>query len=521
MTATTLDRMTPAKLAAWNRSPFSPEDWQPSWGPAPRWGTSRSPERETLGGLAAEVSEVLGKPFMPHQRYLADVSLELELGGAWAFGKAVWYMVRRAGKTVLVSPVSAVACTRPEPMQVWLTAQKRDNAVARWKDATDPLVMSDLGPQLKRKISIAHEELVWPNSSKFKPFSPDEDSMHGEDPDVVIRDEDWSFTLEQAALIEAGYMPAFSVKAGLDIRLSAAGTARSTSMKQTRALGRRSVEAGKRSGTAYFEWCVPEHGPDGRPIIEMPDEMLVELLLLNHPRRGRGVREEYVAEAVDRDRRDALRAYGGIDNDEALDDFTAIDLAAMNRARADQPIPEDARVALAVEVDPDSLEGAVSAAWVWPDGSVQVEAVERRPGVRWVREFVQAVVAKQTVGAVAVVQAGPSRGIADELAQVLDEGVLMRVPAEDYAAACKRFRDTLVEQHKAAEERPLELRLHDPAGWLWAAVKAAEERPLRSGLVWKPRTPDVPVSMLGAFALGAWVGPRIPEPGEPAEFWAY
>ena len=463
---------------------------------------------------------MLGKPFFPHQQYVVDVTLEHDGDLVWAYGTAFWYMQRRSGKTVGIAPTTAVVSSQATPMQVWLTAQKRESAVARWQDATDPLVMSDLGPSLKRWVSNSHENLRWPNGSKFRPFAPDEDTMHGEDPDVVFRDEDWSFTLEQAALVEAGYSHAFSVKSGLDIRMSAAGTARSTSMKKSRALGRRAVEAGRRSGTAYFEWCVPEKGPDGRPIIEMPDDMLVELMLLNHPRRGRGLREDFVAEQLDRDRRDALRAYGGIDNDEALDDYAVIDMAAMNAARAEQPIPEVARVALAVEVDKDSLQGAVTAGWVWPDGTVQVETLEQRPGVRWLRDFVVAVVEKQSVGAVAVVQAGPSRGVADELAQALDEGLLIRVPAEDYAAACKRFRDTLVEQHAAAPKPP-ELRLHDPAGWLWSAVRAAEEQPLRSGLVWRPRSPDVPVPMLGSSALGAWAAVRIPEPETPAGFWLY
>ena len=519
MTAT-LDRVTPAKLAEWNRSRFSPAGWQPSWGPAPRWGTARSPERETLGGLAGEVSAELGKPFFPHQQYVVDVTLELD-AGAWVYGLAVWYMQRRAGKTVGIAPVSAVTSTFELPLQVWLTAQKRESAVARWREATDPLMESDLAPQLKRWVSNSHESLRWPNGSTFRPFAPDEDTMHGEDPDIVFRDEDWSFTLEQAALVEAGYSHAFSVKTGLDIRMSAAGTARSTSMKKTRALGRRSVESGKRSGMAYFEWCVPEEGPDGRPVIDLPDDMLLELILMNHPRRGRGLREDFVAQQLDKDRRDALRAYGGIDNDESLDDWAAIAVPAMNAARAEKPIPPTARVALAVEVDPDSLEGSIVASWVWPEGVVQVEAIERRPGVRWLRDTVDTIVTKQDVGAVAVVQAGPSRGVADELAQVLDEGLLLRVPAEDYAAACKRFRDTITEQHKTAEEKPLELLLHDPAGSLWAANRAAEEKPLRSGLVWRPRSPDVPVSMLGAFALGTWVAARVPAPDEPDSFWVY
>ncbi len=474
-----------------------------------------------MGGLAGQVSAALGKPFFPHQAYMMDVALEMVAAGAWAYGEAIFYVVRRAGKSVLISPITAVVCSRESAAQVWITAQKRENAVARWLDAVTPLMESDMAPSLRRLISNSHELLEFPNKSTFKPFAPDEDSMHGEDPDVVIRDEDWSFTLEQAALVEAGYRAAFSVKMGLDVRLSAAGTARSTSMKATRARGRRAVEQGRRSGIAYFEWCVPEQGPDGRPIIEMPDDMLVELLLLNHPRRGRGVREDFIAAELDRDRRDALRAYGGIDNNEAADDWAVIDMAAMNRARATEPIPADARVALAVEVDPDSLEASIVAAWVWPTGAVQVETIERRAGVRWLADAVAAIVDAQDIGLVAVVQAGPSRGVAGELARRLPDGVLKLVTAEDYAAACKQLRDTIVEQHRQAAEQPLELLLHDPSGWLWAAVRAAEEKPLRSGLGWRPRTPDTPVSMLGATALGALVAGQVPEPAEPAGFWVY
>lgn len=468
-----------------------------------------------MGGLAAEVSEVLGKSMFPWQRYVNDVTLELD-AGSFAYGQAVWYVVRRAGKTVAIGPITAVVCSQDRPAQVWLTAQKRDNAVARWRDAVAPIMNSDLAPVLKRRISNSHEVLEWPNSSTFRPFGPDEDSMHGEDPDVVFRDEDWSFTLEQAALVEAGYLHAFSVKQGLEVRMSAAGTARSTSMKATRVLGRRAVEQGRRSGLCYFEWCIPEVGPHGGPVEELPDEMLVELMLLNHPRRGRGVREDFIADALERDRKDALRAYGGLDNDDVLDD-AAIDMSAMERARAQTPIPQDGRLALAVEVDPDSAEGSLAVGWVAPSGQVTVEAVARRPGVRWLRDSVVDVAARQPVGVVAVVQAGPSRGVADELDQVLAEGLLLRVPAEDFAAACKRFRDIIAEQQSEA----MELWLHDPHGWLWQAVRDAEERPLRSGLSWRPRSPAVPVSMLGSCALAAWAATRIPDPAPPArrDFW--
>jgi hypothetical protein len=43
----------------------------------PLFATPRDPARETLGGAVAEIAEQLGTPFMPWQRQVADVALEL------------------------------------------------------------------------------------------------------------------------------------------------------------------------------------------------------------------------------------------------------------------------------------------------------------------------------------------------------------------------------------------------------------------------------------------------------------
>jgi hypothetical protein len=44
----------------------------------PLHATPRNPDRPTLGGDVAAIAEQLGTPFMPWQRQVADVAMELD-----------------------------------------------------------------------------------------------------------------------------------------------------------------------------------------------------------------------------------------------------------------------------------------------------------------------------------------------------------------------------------------------------------------------------------------------------------
>ena len=74
---------------ALNRSRWSPRDWATSWGPAPRWGTPRTPSRATFGPVVAEISSRMGRPFYPWQRYVVDVGLEVLDDGSWAYDEVI------------------------------------------------------------------------------------------------------------------------------------------------------------------------------------------------------------------------------------------------------------------------------------------------------------------------------------------------------------------------------------------------------------------------------------------------
>jgi len=386
----------------------------------------------------------MGRPLFPHQRYVADVLGEVqseEAGdpnpGRLAYDQGQAFMQRRSGKTVLVQPMVARTCGGPVKRTAWTTAQKRDSAVRRWRDATDQILASPMASLVRRKVSIAHEELAWRKTgSLYVPVAPDDESMHGEDPDLAIVDEVWALSLAELHAIQDGYRPAWSVKEGQELLLSAAGVLRSTALKHQRILGREAVARGRRLGLAHFEWAVPDV-VDGVPVADLEDHQLIDVVWAAHPRRFLGLGREFLIGELAKGRARFLRHYGGIDDDTGSA-TAAIDLAKIAAAAAVEPIRADARVAIAFEVDPDGLEASIAASFTWPDGVPQIEAVERREGTRWAGPRVLEIVESQPVGLVAMVNAGPGRDLADEIEPRLPEGVtLLRLPAggRDRAAA--------------------------------------------------------------------------------------
>lgn len=496
-----------------------PTSWNPSWGPAPLWATERTPERPTYGPVVAKAAELMGRPLFPHQRYVADVLGEVQSEaagdpepGRLAYDQGAALMQRRSGKTVLVQPMVARICGGPTKKTAWTTAQKRENAVHRWRDATDQILASPLAPLVRRKISNMHEELRWRrNGSVYVPFGPDEESMHGEDPDFVIGDELWSLTLAELEMIQDGYRPAWSVKEGQELLLSAAGTLRSSGLKHVRVVGREAVRRGRRRGMAFFEWAVPDF-VGGIPVADLEDHELIDVVWAAHPRRHLGLGRDFLAGELLKGRSRFLRHYGGIDDDTGSSQ-TIIDLARIQAAAAVEPIPADARVAIAFDVDPDGLQAAIAAGWRWPDGAAQVEAIEQRESTRWAGPRVVELATTTAIGLVACVNAGPARDLADEIEPRLPEGVTMlRLPAGDYAGAFTRLK-TSIEQQRPPEL--VHVRIHDPRGEFVEAIKAAGIARWRSGPVPIKRGAE-PMAMVPAASVALWAADKIPEPPKPA-----
>lgn len=495
-----------------------PTSWSLSWGPAPLWATERTPERPTYGPIVARAAELMGRPLFPHQRYVADVAGEVQSAaagdpdpGRLAYDQVQAFMQRRSGKTVLVQPMVARTCGGPEKRTAWTTAQKRESAVRRWRDATDQILASPMAELVARKVSISHEELRWRKTeSLYVPVAPDDESMHGEDPDLAIVDELWSLTLAELHAIQDGYRPAWSVKEGQELLLSAAGVLRSTALKHQRLMGREGVRRGRRLGLAHFEWAVPPL-VDGVPVQDLEDRALIDVVWAAHPRRYLGLGREFLAGELGKGRARFLRHYGGVDDDTGSS-AAPIDLAKIGTAAALEQIPVTERVALVAAVDPDGLEASIAAAFRWPDGPAQIEAVERREGTRWAGPRLLEIVESQPIGVVALLNVGPDRDLADELEPRLPESVpLLRVSAADWAASCTRLKTSIEQQQPPDLVR---VRLHDPRGELLGAVQQAGTARWRSGPVFVKKGAE-PVTMLPAFTVALWAADKIPAPPRP------
>lgn len=446
----------------------------------------------------------MGRPFFPWQRHVTNIAGEVDpaTGGPW-FETVIVIVQRRSGKTVQIPAIAGHTCSQPVPAQAWLTAQKRDNAVKRWKDATKPLL--PLVPTARRKVSHSFETMEWESGSAFVPFAPDEDSMHGEDPDLVFVDELWSFGQAQFQLIREGYAAPWSVKPGQEWLLSAAGTHASTALKDARRRGRESLDD-PTSRIAYFEWCIPET-VGGTPVDKLADDELLSLIMASHPRAGFGLRPQFVADEIEKNRIGAIRAYGGLDSDTSEEE-SAIDGAALRRSLDKvRRIPAAARVAFGVGADPGLRQAAISVAWQDPDDStILTEVIEARDQVRWVTSEAVRLLGAWPGSVVAVRSDAGGRDLADALKTEaervgVDLSRLVPVSQSDYAAACHRLRSGM-------ESTPPTV-LHLGERELRRALQSAE---VRRG-VWHPA--KGPVAVLDSHSLAAWVAGRMPAPTKP------
>lgn len=473
---------------------------------SPRWATARIPERPTFGDAIGRIAVLLGRPLMPWQQLVVDVATEVQSEAAgdpspgdWAYDDVTVTVQRQAGKTTLLRPVMAHRCGSWKLQRVFMTAQKREKARARWMDATDDFLTSPLAPQVKRKTSRMGEELRWLSTqSTIGIFAPSDDDMHGETPDLVAVDELWAFARDVAKAIIGAYRPGFLTKNAQAWKFSTAGTDDSWWLNTARKTGRAAVESGNRLGIAYFEWSLPDR-VDGRLLDDLTDAELVQACIDHHPATGFTLRPAAVWSAwaeMDGDRAEFLRAYGNRTANDSAEQWRAVSEGVWTGQTDTRGIPPAARVAFGVWVDEDGKDAAIAAGWRDLGGGMHVEHLRHGDGVRWIIAHAEAVAGRQKPLTVAVANVGPARDVADELEAA---GVpVLRVSQADVKAATSRHLSELAERswwHLNHED-------------VTASARAAAL--LRGAWV---RTGES-VSLVGAQTLAGWGYDHAPEPEE-------
>ncbi|HEY9416205.1 MAG TPA: hypothetical protein VIQ30_15705 [Pseudonocardia sp.] len=495
------------------RESHAPLDWRPSWGPAPRWATPRSPHRPTYGGHVARIALGMRLPLMPWQAYIHDVINEVDPAtGWWCYDEVVITVPRQAGKTTLKIPLYTHRMQNTRRGEFWMTAQNGQKAVKRWSVASQSMLdIPELNPNLKQWVSNSNWKLLWKDTGSILiPFAPNDENMHGESPEMVDVDEWWAFDLLAADGLEASYQPGFLTKNGQAIKTSTMGTEQSAGLNRDVKSGRAAVEMDRRSGIAYFEWSI-EDEPFGIPLGELPDDLLIEACLAIHPAIGfhpvapADKMREHIRKQLRRpgdgedrglSRPEYIRAYGNR-LQSSTGGWEVISQPAWVAAMASKPIPPRVPVGFGFEVDPDGREGAIAAFWRGPDGRGVGEILKVQPGVGWVQSDVVAFLERwPNYVNIAVQNAGPARHVADKLiAGGLD---VLRMPQTDFSAACAQF-------HAEVTARGGAKLRHIGQAALNTSVEHATKRRTGPTGAWAWRIdPDVPITSLVAMTAAMW-----------------
>jgi phage terminase large subunit-like protein len=212
----------------------------------------------------ARTAAKLGKPFMPWQRHVADVVMEVDREtGRLAYQEMGLTVPRQSGKSTFVLAKSTHRASATgffgARQHLVYTAQTRMKAREKWEE--DFLVELQASADFRHRVTphmiSGGEYIRFVNGSRFGIESATEKAGHGGTLDEAYIDEAFSqvdWRLEQA------FGPAMITRVNkLLAWISTAGWQDgSPYLKDKVAVGRAAAAEGRRRGLAYFEWSAPE-----------------------------------------------------------------------------------------------------------------------------------------------------------------------------------------------------------------------------------------------------------------------
>jgi phage terminase large subunit-like protein len=467
----------------------------------PKWGTPRDLTRKTYGPKAAKFAAAIGTPFMPWQRYVADVALEVDpyTGLLW-YDQILLMVPRQSGKTTLELAIMAWrACAWPK-QNILYAAQTRNAAREKWEDEHVPALQA--APSINkriRKIVLRNgsEAIKFHNRSKWGITSNTETAGHGPTLDMGTIDEAFS---QEDSRTENAMSPAMITRTQPQLYVvSTAGTEKSLYLNGKRGAAHAIVESGLSSKTACFDFtveggvydrndprtwwsCMPALGHT--VTVERIQSRLEQLV-------GEGKPEEFD------------RAYLNVTRDRKVKTDPNVP-AEVWPALADEHSQPDDPVAFGVDISPDRHYAAVAMYGLRGDGLGHVELIAHREGTDWLVDFLLGLRERWNPVAFGIDARGPSVTLMLNLDKVgikPPEDVNKPKQAElavtstlDMAAACGDLTDACRNDKLRHRDQPA----------LNSALGNAISRPLGDAYAWGRKVSNGDISPLVAITLARW-----------------
>jgi hypothetical protein len=448
----------------------------------PLYATPRDPSRETLGAAVAEVAEQLGTPFMPWQRLVADVAMELDPAtGLLAYSEVDATLPRQSGKTTLELAVLVHRCRTWARSRVLYSAQDRIHARLKWEDDhVAALQRSPYRGEFKVRYQRGDETIRWHNGSRHGITAPGEKAGHSDVLDVAVADEAWG--LEDSRL-EQGLSPTMITRPQPQLWVvSTAGTHKSAYLRGKVERGRARSQRAGRGSVAYFEWSALPGSDPADPTTWWGCM----------PALGHTVTEARIAAEYERlELADFCRAYCNLWPGDIPADWLVIGEADW-RALADPDSAAVDPVAFAADVTPERAHAAIAVAGLRADGLGHAEVVDHRPGTTWAVGRLVELAERWQPCAVVVDEVGPAGSLIAPLEAAGLEVVKPSTRAR--AAADGGFYDAVAERSLRYVPRPA----------LDAAVAGAATRPLGDSWAWARKGLSTDICPLVAVSLARW-----------------
>lgn len=459
----------------------------------PRYTTPRTPERETLGTIAAQIAEQIGTPLMDWQRHVLDTALELvehtdangKRSKRFAYRKVVLTVPRQSGKTTLML-VLMLTRALSERSNIRFAMQSYVEAQGKLVDDWLPnLQHTPVAELYKPRFTNGEHGLKFPElGSVIKIMASTKTAGHGaEKLSLAILDEAFS---QRDARFEQAMSPATSTTGGKSQLwfVSTAGPMDGSAewFREKCNTGRLAVETGTTTELAYFEWSADDDAD-----IEDPQTWRDCM-----PALGITQEEGFIAgELADMDAVEFRRAY--------LNQWTTskhqpiIDLAQWQTLAVEADPDVSGSVALSFDVMPDNSWSAIAGASTL--GTLDhLDVIEHERGTEWLTARLSALVAAHTVSAVVYDPQSPAAAVA---ARITDQAVLSKLvaaSARDFGEACQMITTGVTDRSIGHSGQPELLHALDGAG----------KRQLGDLWRWSRTSTAVDISPLVAVTLALW-----------------
>lgn len=471
----------------------------------PRFATPRRPDRLTLGGSVGDVARRLGTPLIPWQQLVADVALELNPDGSFAYDEVDLTVPRQSGKTTLVKAKTVfrlVKLARSHgPQRSTYTAQTRQAARKKLEqDFAESLRLSGsfpevphsrfrpVGPtQWRMSLNNGSENIQFGTGSYWQIDALSRSAGHGDTLDDATIDEAFAHETDEA---EAAMRPAQATRRDAQLWvLSTAGNSRSFYLYRKVLAGRAATETGDHGRVAFFEWSAPDDADPADPEVWRAASPALGYTISIDFLHGEWERAQRKGqEGIDTFRRAYLNQWPDPPRLDEEDQQWPIPREAWE-ATSDDDSDIEGRQVFALEVAEDRSWSAFAAAGKSTRGDyVHGVVVDYQRGTVWAADRAVELVAKWG-GSIAIASASPAASLIPDLRA---RGVkVVEVSTADQAAQCGQLFDAVVNDRFR----------HRTQAALTIALGGAEKRPYGDAWLWSRRRSSVDISPLVAVTL--------------------